>query len=124
MITMRLSDTRTHAEEFSADSQSTFTLALFEALQRYRAHFAGRAIPRPHRHVFTTAIERKGRWVDAGYGSGTYIMLSVDMMQNTPFLVEIWSRCQKAAAKAAEFAVGFGALCEAVQTDLNQKPPQ
>ena len=119
---LRLSDTRSHAEEFHAHSQSEFSLGLYEALQLYRAHFVGRAVQRPHLHVWTDAVESQGRWIDAGYGRGTYIMLDVDMMRNTAYLAETWESCQRAAANAIEFKKLMGGMDEFISGEVSDDP--
>lgn len=118
---LRLSDTRSHAEEFTAATLSEFTLGVYEALQRYQAHFTTvhRPAPRPHVHVWIE--EFGGRWIDAGYGRGTMIILYQDMMDNTQFLAEIWERCQSAERNSLSMSEQIGRMLDAV-TDEVRKP--
>ena len=118
---LRLSDTYSHAEEFRANTLSEFTLGVYEALQRYQAHFAtiNRPTTRPHLHVWIE--EFGGRWIDAGYGRGTMIILYQDMIHNTAFLAEIWQRCQSAERNSISMSEQIGGMLDAV-TDEVRKP--
>lgn len=110
---LRLSDTRSHAEEFIADTLSEFTLGLYQALQRYGSHFKTlhRPIPRPHLHLWPGT--QWGKWIDAGYGRGTHIVLYAEMMQNTAYLSEIWERCQQAEQKSQLFSEQWSMIVDA-----------
>lgn len=109
---LRLSDTQSHAEPFIASTLSEFTLSIYEALKRYQDHFAAgnRLAPRPHLHVWIE--EFRGRWIDAGYGRGTMVILYQDMMHNTPYLTEIWERCQSAERNAISMSEQIGTMLD------------
>lgn len=119
MLKLRLSDTRSHAEEFQADSLSEFTLGLYQALTRYREHFERqhRIAPRPHLHIFPA--NTWGKWIDAGYGHGTHIVLYVEMAQNTSYLSDVWDRCQHAATASDQFQAGLCGLMDDVAREVN-----
>lgn len=117
MLTLRLSDTRSHAEEFQAERLSEFTLGLYEALKRYEQHFESRAhpAPRPHLHIRpNNSWGQRGRWIDAGYGRGTHIVLHNEMMQNTAYLSDIWERCCQAERNSNTFTAGLSELLKNV----------
>lgn len=117
---LRISDTRSHAEQFSAETQSAFTLGVYEALQRYRDHFAAlnRPVARPHLHVWIEAFG--GRWIDAGYGRGTLVILYPDMMHNTAYLTEMWERCQSAQRNAVSMFEQIGMLLDATIDEVRK----
>ncbi len=115
---LRISDTRSYAAEFTAETQAEFSLGLYEALRRYGRHFTSqrRTIPRPHLHVYTDTFH--GRWIDAGYGRGTHIVLYADMMQNTAYLAEIWERCQSADKNVASMSRQLSGLFDWAPTQI------
>lgn len=111
---LRLSDTRSHAEEFTASTLSEFVLGVYEALKRYGSHFETlhKPIPRPHLHIRPDNEwgNRYGKWIDAGYGRGTHIALFAEMIKNTSYLSDIWERCQQASRASNEFERQFGQI--------------
>lgn len=114
---LRLSDSRSHAEEFTASTPSEFSLGVYEALQRYTAHFCGlnQPSPRPYLHIRPdNAWGKRGKWIDAGYGRGTHIVLHTEMMHNTAYLSEIWERCCQAEQNSNTFTVGMNGLLDSV----------
>lgn len=118
---LRLSDTRSHAEEFTASTLSEFVLGVYEALKRYAEHFSQRnhAAPRPHLHLRPdNTWGARGKWIDVGYGRGTHIVLYTDMMQNTSYLSEIWDRCQQAARNSDIFEAGFAGLLDSTAREV------
>lgn len=123
---LRLSDTRSHAEEFEAATLSEFTLGVYEALNRYRAHFERlhRPTPRPHLHIRPDNEwgNRYRKWIDVGYGRGTHTILFTDMMKNTSYLADVWERCQQSSHASNQFEEQFGKLIDHTLNDVN--PPQ
>jgi hypothetical protein len=103
---LRLSNNTSYAVEFDATDWSEFQETLPKALEDFYNHPAGYS---GHLHVFTA-----GRWINAGYGRGKYIIPKRSTLNNTIMLRRIWKYALDAEKWGAEMINGIDKLANHV----------
>jgi hypothetical protein len=99
---LRLSNTTSYAIEFEVADWSEFKPALTRAYDEFYNNPDGYS---GHLHVFAV-----GRWVDAGYGRGLYIIPKRSTLANTIMLRKIWNYAREAESNAEYMINGIDKL--------------